>query len=332
MRMKRIVRAALLLLLCLALSGCRTRTGTGGEADPERSVTLSGTLPGGSPEPDTGADEQEKNGEPGGQTRENPEASRKEYDETRPAEIVPGTDRTVHGSGEGAGLSAPGEDTDPQAAKLSEDAGKTASQTVAAKEAEQKGVSEEAEEADSAATYYTVLLQDRTGSLFECQRLYVYWETKEDHVTVYKTSPEHRLILDAGAYDVSARLLEGNLRVDDGWIGRKDPDIVVKVTDRSALGTGVFSADAAQRLHAGLIARGGWSAINAVQNGRVLLLSEEFLEAPHLRLAAELIIAKTANPELMADVDIERALAQLGEEATGVVPEGTYYYSGRGGL
>ena len=321
----------MLLLLCLALSGCRTRTTVNGREDAAPRSGEAENLPGG-PDADAGEDEQEKNGESGGRTKENPEASRKEYDEDRPAEIVPGTERTVHGAGEGSGLSASGEDAGRLASKLNEDAERTAVQTVAAKEAEQAGVSADAEEADSARTYYSVLLQERTGSLFECQRLNVYWETKEDHVTVFRTSPEHSLILDAGAYDVSARLLESNLYVDDGWIGRKNPGIIVKAVDRSVLGTGAVSDDAARRIYAGLLARDGWSAIDAVSNGRVLLLSEEMLEAPYLQLAAMLIIAKTAAPDLFADVSADTALEMLQEEAAGGISSGIYYYNGQGGF
>ena len=47
-----------------------------------------------------------------------------------------------------------------------------------------------------------------------------------------------------------------------------------------------------------------------------------------LQTAAMLLIAKTANPELYADVDPQQALQMLTEEATGAVPYGIYYYSG----
>jgi hypothetical protein len=338
MKRKKTAYIVLLLMLCLTVSGCRTRTGISRQTAPDNSndragsfsAPVFGSLPG--EETDSNPEKQEKNDDSGAQTKENPEASRKEYDETRPAEILPGTERTVHGEGEGNGLSADGNETGRTAAKLSEDAERTATQTVAAENAEQKGVSEEAAEADSATTYYEVLLQDRTGSLFECQRQNVYWETKEDHVTVFKDSPEHELILGAGAYDVSARLLEGNLHVDDGWIGRKDPGVIVKVTDRSVLGTGTVSDGPAKSLYGTLLARDGWAAMDAVRNGRVLLLSEELLEAPHLRLAAKLMIAKTANPELFADLSIDHALEMLAEEAAGSVPAGIFYYNGQGGL
>ncbi|MEI3406429.1 MAG: hypothetical protein V8Q79_07610 [Christensenellales bacterium] len=47
--------------------------------------------------------------------------------------------------------------------------------------------------------HYTAPLSSRLGKLFECQRLSVYWETGDDHVTIGKTSKEHALLLSAGA-------------------------------------------------------------------------------------------------------------------------------------
>ena len=327
-----------LLILCLALTGCRTRTTESGAANPlpetEAASPVSPVIPGPAPEEGDASeteDEQKKNEAPGEKTKENPEASRKEYDENAPAEIVPGTDRTVHAAGEGDGAFAPGDAEKEKVSKLNDAADETAVQTVPAGEAERLGVSDEAEEADSAMTYYTVLLAERTGSLFECQRLNLYWETAQDHVTVYKTSPEHSLILNAGAYDVSARLLEENLRVDDGWIGRKDPGVIVKAVDSGILGAGVSSAVKARGVYAALLARDGWASIDAVRNRRVILLSEELLEAPYLQMAAMLAIAKTAYPELLSEVDPVRALETLAEEAAGSIPGGIYFYNGQGG-
>lgn len=340
MKKRIILRAALLLALCLLLSGCRMRTSLNSPAVPDSpgeraadsSGSTAGSLPEDGPESEGTPDEQEKNGDADGRTKENPEASRKEYDEDRPAEILPGTGRSVHESGEGSGFAGSGENTDRTAAKMNAEADQPATRTVPADSAEQKGTAEDAEEAESAASYYAVLLREKTESLFECQRLTLYWETAEDHVTVFKTSPEHRLILETGVNDVSARLMETNLRVDDGWIGRKNPGIIVKTVNRNTLGSGVFSADAARGVYAALLSREGWAGLDAVKNKRVLLLSEEMLEAPHLRLAAMLMIAKTANPDLFADVKAGDALAMLAEEATGQIPEGIFYYTDQGGF
>lgn len=333
-------RLLFLLLVCLILTGCRVRTtgskpgneGTLNKAPASVDSANSDASPEDAPERRGEAIDEKNDGSPGNRTKENPDASRKEYDENAPAEIVSGTDRMLHGPGEGNGAAIPDENAQTSVNRLDDQAEDTATQTVAAEQAEKKGVSEDAAEADSAMTYYTVLLQDRMGSLFECQRLNVYWETAEDHVTVFKTSPEHNLILSAGAYDVSSRLLAENLHVDDGWICRKNPGVIVKTVDGSVLGPGVTSDSSARRIYAGLISRENWNQIDAVKNQKVLLLSEELLKAPHLQLAAMLLIAGTANPELFEDTDPDRAIEMLTEEATGSPTVGRYYYNGRGGF
>ena len=245
-----------------------------------------------------------------------------ERDENAPAEIVPGTDHFLHTEGEGNGASASNEEAEKQVGQVNDQAEETATQTIAAQEAEQMGVSDDADAADSAMTYFTVLLQDRMGSLFECQRLNVYWETDQDHVTIHKTSPEHTLILNAGCYDVSARLLPENLRVDDGWVVRKNPGVIVKIVDSGVLG----NERAAKTLYESLRSREGWAAIDAVKNHRILLLSQELLEAPYLQTAAPVMVAKTAYPALFTDVDLDQMLEMLMEEATGTLPTGISYY------
>ena len=324
MKSKKKLLPALLFSLCLLLCGCRTRTN--GSLDillpdaPESQADE--TKPGESLSEEADWTETGISGESSSRTKENPEASLKEYDENAPAEIVPGTDRLLHQTGEGNGMSAVNEEAVSRASRLNDQAGETASQTVAAEEAEQMGVSEDAEAADSAMTYFAVLLKDKIGSLFECQRLNVYWETAQDHVTIHKTSPAHALILNAGCYDVSARLLPENLKVDDGWVGRKNPGVIVKAVEGGVLG----SDRAAKAALGSLRSREGWAAIDAIQNHRVLLLSQELLEAPYLQTAAMVIIAGTAYPDLFKDVDIDTMLQMLAEEATGTIPSGTYYY------
>ena len=141
-------------------------------------------------------------------------------------------------------------------------------------------------------------------------------------MTVHKSSPEHALILAAGCYDVSARLLPENLRVDDGWVLRKNPGVIVKIVDGGVLNSEQSARAIADRLQS----REGWAAIDAIQNHRVLLLSEELLHTPYLQTAAMVMIAKTANPDLFTDVDLDDMLQMLIEEATGTLPTAVYYY------
>jgi len=328
LKSKKSLLLVLALCLTLLLCGCRTRTtGSGQTVLPGAAESLADAAQPGEAIPgDAASIADGAIGEYSGQTKENPEASRKEYDENAPAEIVPGTDRLLHAEGEGNGASAANEDSEVIVSQANSQAEETAVQTVAAQEAEQMGVSEDAEAAESAMAYFTVLLQDRMGSLFECQRLNVYWETAQDHVTIHKTSPEHALLVNAGCYDVSARLLPENLRVDDGWVTRKNPGVIVKIVDGSVLGGGVSSEGSAKAMYDSLRAREGWKAIDAVKNSRVLLLSRELLDAPYLQTAAMVMIAKTANPSLFTDVDLDGMLRMLTEEATGTLPTGIYCY------
>ncbi|MBR4501053.1 MAG: hypothetical protein IKP22_04090 [Clostridia bacterium] len=240
--------------------------------------------------------------------------------------MAAGEDRFVHSPGEGAGMPAADPDATDRVTRLDEGAGKTVTETVPVPEAEDLGVSEDAEEADSAMKYYKALLEDRLGTLFECKRVYVYWETPMARVTVHRTSPEHALILGAGAYDVSARLLEENLRVDDGWVKRKNPGVIVKAVESGILGEGVTDTSRARTALEEMVQRDGWKDISAVKGGKMLAISTQLLEAPQLITAAELALAKCAYPELFSDVDPDEAIDLMRMEAEGKAPEGIFYY------
>lgn len=324
---KRVLLCLLALgLLCL-LAGCRMRV-TGSAPS---SLPAAGEAPAGSgqaeeaPNADAGKEEESPEAD-GNRTRENPQSDRREYDENAEAEIVPGTDRVLAAPGEDAGAPHPDGEPDGSGNRLDDAAEHTALLTVASEASEKLGVSEQAGEAESAMTYFTVLLEDRTGSLFECKRLNAYWETEEDYWTIHKSSSAHALVLQAGCYDVSSRLLPENLAVDDGWVIRKNPGVIVKVVESDILGRNVTSASAAAEACRRLMARDGWNAVEAVREGRVLLLSRELFDAPYLQTAAAMALAKAAYPSLFADVQPEEALRMLSEEAAGTAPAGIFCY------
>lgn len=121
------------------------------------------------------------------------------------------------------------------------------------------------------------------------------------------------MILRSGCYDVSARLLPENLTVDPGWVCRKNPGVIVKFVDSDILGRGVVGTSLAEAAGTMLLSREGWYNIDAAKNGRVLLLSSQLLESRHLQTAAALCIAKTADPEAFADIDLDQALKELSQ-------------------
>ena len=297
----------LLLSLSLFLGGCRTRILEDGPA----------SAPSAAPSPEARPETPEESLiDPDGPVQEDPASQNRIFDEHAPADILDNRDRLLHTEGEGAGLYTLQEDSLP-ADRIRDGGDLTARQTVDSQDAERMGISDTAPAAESALTYFTVLLQDRLGTLFECKRLNLYLEMPEDHLTVFRTSPEHAMILECGLYDVSARLLEENLRVDDGWISRKNPDIMVKVV----------SGPASSRQMENFRTRPGLQETNALKSGRVLLVSESMFTSPCRQTIVKLKIAAMAYPDLFADTDLNQASRMLMEEEGSPLPESALYPS-----
>ena len=306
--------AKLLLLtvvLLLTLTGCRTRTTVPVDPIPDEN--------GEAAEDQLGQAEQIEDAEDDpadAPTATDPDSDRKTYAEDADAEIVPGADKTLTQQGDGGKTPEHDANGGATGAKDATTGELTATETVPADQAENTGADESGQTAETALLYYQTLLEDRLSGLFECQRFYIYWETAEDYHTVHKSSDEHQIILNAGAYDVSAKLQNDALIVDDGWIQRKD------------LGSGVSSTRQAETVCGALKAREGWSGLDAVRNGRVILLSEELLSGQARRTGAAVLLAKAMYPSLFSDTDGGEALRALTQEAYGAPASGTFIYVG----
>ncbi len=343
-----------ILLLALLLCSCRSRTATSVQPElpeetpavqPAVSVTSAVPTPQSTQEPEpqatpeptleptpeptpiptpepTPEPTQEPPVDPYAPTQQDEASERREYAPDASGELTPGAEDVIQAPTQNPDVTEVPAGTDGAGTPVEGENGElTATETVPTEEADQTGVDDSGAVADSMQTYYLTLLSDRVGDLFECKRLYVYWETPEDHRTVFKTSQEHDLILGAGAYDVSAKLLAENLTVDDGWVVRKNPEVIVKVT-----GSGALDTFAAASLCEELTARAEWNGINAVQNRRVLVLSQSLLDTQAGRIAVMVYLAKLMYPEQLADVDAGEALRALTEESDGVAWAGQYAY------
>ena len=285
------------------------------EPDPQPEPTPPQELP---PEPDTAAPE-------------NPEAAQKQYDSSASAELnqdveapaenpVPEADTPAEGGANGDGETVI-QETDIETEH-------TVTETLQADSAEELSAAEQAPAAETALQYYQALLSSRIMELFECEKLDVYWETVNDHETIFRDSAAHQVILLAGGYDVSAKLLEDALTVDDGWICRKNPGAVVKCVDGPVLGSGVLSDVGAREVRAQLLSRDGWSGIGAGKAGIVVVISSELLRSAAGQTAAAVYLAAAMYPELMADTDPAEALQALLTESAGTAPTGMYAYIG----
>lgn len=319
-----------LLALALTLCGCRTRViaqePPAQEAAAPVRIDAAAEAPKEEPQQEDRSQEaespQERTTEPDAPVEQDDNSERRTFSDSAGGELTSDAETPLYTASEQPADAAVGNGTEGQSNIETEGAALTATETLPADEAEQLGVDESGEVAESVQTYYLTLLDSRLGDLFECKRLYVYWETDEDHRTVYKSSREHQIILDAGAYDVSAKLLEENLTVDDGWVSRKNPDAVVKVVSGGALDAG-----AARAVCGEMAERDEWSGISAFREENVLVLSKRLLDTQAGRTAATVYLAKLLYPAQMEDVDADEALRALTKEASGSAYVGLYAYT-----
>ena len=345
MRRKQVKLCAVMLCALVGLSGCGIRSrvlpaGAAGTTDAQAgqgSTVQAAEL---SAQDLADAASAEQRGEevlsgepdPNAPAEHDPDSERRAYDEHASAELVQDGNGSLLTSGERPEAGTAADGTAADLAREAEAAVLTAAEVLTQQEAQRLGVSEEAPRADTVYQYVQTLLESAVGSLFECKRLYVYWETPEDYRTVFKTSPEHGVIVQAGGYDVAAKRREDALTVDDGWIARKAPGCIVKCVDASVLGSGVHGTKAAQAVMASLLARPGWEAMDAVRTRTVIVLSEELLETRWGRLAAALYVAREMYPEALSGVDAEEALRLLSQEAAGAAADGIFAYTQKGGM
>lgn len=320
MKLNRLTALILALVLTLSLFGCRSRSANQpqpSEPVPEESAPVIAPTP----QPTEEAIEPDQ---PDAPTTENPESDRLEYNSDADAQVTDSAEPVLT-QPEPEATPIPTE-TPEHVGTVTETGDHTATETLPAEEASQQGASESGEIANDVQTYYQVLLISRFMSLFECEKLYIYWETEDDYSTVYKISPEHQLMIGAGGYDVASKLLEGNLLVDDEWIGRKNPDVIVKMVAPSVLGNGVQSTTAAQSIKNSLLTRPDWDVTGAVKNNRVILLSSELMDTVGGQTALMVYLGKLMYPAQMSDVNADDALHQLLREAYGHDVSGIYAY------
>lgn len=168
---------------------------------------------------------------------------------------------------------------------------------------------------------YTELLESGTGQLYPCQMQYLYFETTENYHTVARKSQEDNVILEAGAYNCAEKRSAANLTVDDAWVISKDPGLIVKCVDDSVLGANVSDTARADEIYQAIADRPGWSNMAAVQNGKILLISDSLMQTDNGRLIAKLCIAKYLYASLFSEIDISEMCSQL------LQSDGIYTYS-----
>jgi len=158
---------------------------------------------------------------------------------------------------------------------------------------------------------YSSILRQGVNTLFPCQLLNIYTEMSEDFVTVGRGSDIYQLMVNAGGINVSGRLTPDRLTVSADWVVRRNPDVIVKFVDSTILGSSVINTTPAMYMRVALISRDGWGSVEAVVNDSVILFSEQMMESDETRLAVKLLVSRLMYPELFADMDVDGVVAEL---------------------
>ena len=344
--MKRLRKALALLLaaaLILTLSGCRRRligVPSGEVADAPSVDTQTRDVPAlrtgadgeAAPASAPSAADGAREIDPAASAYEDPQSDRRAYAQDAPARASEEAGETVAdpAAKDGEAVGGQRDGAPPAGNRIAPedpaDADRTITETRADDGAAKYAADDAGAAADSMLDYYAALLGAQLGTLFECHRLYVYFERAADYETVNRTAGENQLILDAGAYNVAAKRRDDALAVTDEWVIRKNPGAIVKCVEAGVLGDGVVGDAAAKAVYDALVTRPGWAQTDAVRNRRVILISRQLLETQAGRLAAALHLAKRMYPELLADCDANRALRQLLQESAQAA-SGLYVYT-----
>jgi len=173
---------------------------------------------------------------------------------------------------------------------------------------------------------HTGVLNRGLGSLFECQRLYVYFEHLADFHTVNRSSPQHALIIDSGGFNAATRRGNNALVVDTEWVQRRNPAVIIRTVNSDILGRNITDTNRAQATRNEILDRPGFENISAVLNRRVLLLSEELLQSDEGRLIAKLHIAHAMYPTLFADVNLAELYQEIAAAGGGDYTSGIFVF------
>ena len=151
---------------------------------------------------------------------------------------------------------------------------------------------------------YKNILKQGLGSMYECEKGYVYFETPTDYQTVNKKNYIHQMIISSGGYNIAEKLLDDALIIKDDWLLRKNPSLIIKCVDNTILGDNITDTGNARAVAENIMNRADWIGVSAVLNNNIVLISNQLLDTEEGRFIAELYIAKSMYPELFMSIDI----------------------------
>jgi iron complex transport system substrate-binding protein len=151
---------------------------------------------------------------------------------------------------------------------------------------------------------YTELVDERVAGLDQDQRPRVFFEWQSPYKTASAALSFHKPIVRAGGINIAADQPTRAPAMSSEWIIQQNPDVIVKRISGDA------TAEEMKTIYRELIARPGWSGIDAVRNHRVYVVKADVFLTFRYPVGL-LYYAKWFHPDLFADIDPEAVHREL---------------------
>ena len=145
--------------------------------------------------------------------------------------------------------------------------------------------------------YHTDLIGERVGSLPKEDRQSVYLECYSDFKTVSAGSGGDQMCVMAGGRNIASDLIGAYPKIDSEWAIAQNPDVVVRAASASYDNTSEPEA-----ILSDIVSRPGWAGMDAVEGGRVHLLTSDIYTGPRYIIGVT-YMAKWLYPDTFADLD-----------------------------
>lgn len=134
--------------------------------------------------------------------------------------------------------------------------------------------------------------------------LRTYWEIYADYKSVGMGSGGDQIMALAGVENLAHGETAAHPKVSDEWVIEANPQLIVRESSplKGATGPGVSDPSGVEALYEALVGRPGWDAVDAVRDGRVIVLDTTITTNPLGFALAPLYVAHEAYPERLADL------------------------------
>lgn len=166
------------------------------------------------------------------------------------------------------------------------------------------------------------LVTERTADV---EPINVYWEGYTDYKSVGKGSGGHELMQLANVNSLTGDETTAYPEISDEWLLEANPSMIIKMvsSSKSIMGETIEDPAAVQEVYNGIAGRPGWDSVDALRDGKVLILYSRIGTTPLGLGMAPLYIAKVAYPEKFEDIDPDSYLKDMlakywNEDLTGI--------------